>query len=253
MFYIIGEYGRNYFVYDTDDNSCELISMRELKNSGIYTERIKDNMDLTRLRLMYKLEEETGYWARSIVSYTLPYEMNEYNDLDIGYSFNLIIAKLSDLIYDEDRDFELSMYYKYGYMDKYAAVACYTEVNSNTYYRGTLIDKAYNVPSRGTSQRDYSKTPVLTRIGIVRHLDIGNMNFLVRGMIIPLRMYDYTMRLAQKQDLSGIFRSYANLFDQRLIVDGHKAEVYRDGKMVKVQRRAGHIKWGSSCGNVLGV
>lgn len=245
MFYIVGEYGKNYFVYDTDDNSCELVSMHDLKQSGVVVERVHDNLEFAKLRMMYNLQEDSGFWGKNIVSYTIPYK----NGLHIGLTLVIFIIRIQDLVYDEDKDFELDMYYKYGYMSKYAAVACYRETKSNTYYNGVVG----NVPPHLDDDLDFSKSPVLTRIELVRHMGKSRDHFQVRGMIIPLRMFDYTMRLAQQEDLLGIFRAYAGLFDKRLIVNGVRSAHYnKKGELVGSARVVSHIVWGSTFKTCMG-
>lgn len=232
MFYIVGENVDNYFVFDTEDNSCELVSMYELENSGIHAEKLCDRLDFTRLKICYNLEEDRGFWGRDIVSYTVPY----IDGLEVGLMLSIFVVKVESFVYEMDKIVELNMHNKYGYMEKYAAVAGIAELDSNTYYRGFKLGsfQCGRMSLSLAEPKDFSISPVIRRIDVIRG-GFKPIRSQFWGMIIPLRMFDYTIRLAQSQDLHGILRAYAGLFDKRLIING----VNIDTKYKKVD----HIVW----------
>lgn len=207
MFYIVGEWNKNYFLYNSDDDSCKLVPMVELKKSGISAQTIVDSTDYYKLCTLYNFDGSKKSRGRKLFSYSLHHEENYDAKCrgvwDLGFGLYLFLIKCSNLCSKRLRDFESKMHDKYGYMTDYVAVIGFDEEQSRQ--SGLIV---LNLSFKYTGSPD------------IRRICFNSSRIGITGIVIPVRMLLYTLRLVSIHNYIELFDAYNGIFDKRIIING---------------------------------
>lgn len=87
MFYECGQLNNYVYVYDSDDNTCELVKKKRLKDSGIVlsNECIMNSFDIARLRMMYPFESDIVSLYYDAFSYKVEFKNREIILIDVSF------------------------------------------------------------------------------------------------------------------------------------------------------------------------
>lgn len=207
LFYKVGEYKGYFFVYDTEDNSCELISNSSLRKSGLKIERfISNKCNYHKILAVYNFKEVNGIFTLPLFDYIL-YMMLDTGDMyKVTFKLDIIMIKYSNLT---DRYLELfveSLNENYGYMDEYVPFLRVKRINCKSTGIGTnkinVLDFDGSV-FEGLSFHKNSGVPVKT---------------FADGLFIPVQMLDYTVHLVRNGNEKMIFDAYNGIFSDKLVL-----------------------------------
>lgn len=207
MLGIVGEWNKNYFIYDSDDESCKLVSMNEFKQLDMQAQTIKDSMDFYKFRTLYNIKCSSDVAGMELLSYTIShdeqYDYRYKGVWDLGFGMYLFIVSYERIGSTQLINFEDKMHEKYGYMSGYIAVAGFTE------------EQAYQ-------HGQPKKTPEFGYFGSpdIRHIKFVGSNFELVGLVIPIRMLLYVLNVARKHNHLKLFEAFNGVFDQTLVING---------------------------------
>ena len=197
MFYKVGRYKSRSFIYDTEDNSCELIKNTRLNLLDMKISAMKQPcISINKVRLMYNLEDGvwTGY-EKHICYYKLIIKDTDYcYSITCSLDFRFIPSNCID-IYDTKLD-SLS-----GGVDDYVVLCVLTIIDHQSIFGDEDIDLSI-------SNKSY-----LSRYGYEDAL--GTM----WGIQVPFVMFRYVMELARNKDFYGIMKSFGGVFSKDLKIE----------------------------------
>lgn len=193
MYYIVGKNGKNgkngVFVYDSEDCSCELIPRGRLNESGIdYEEAYENQCSLYKLVSMYNFISRFGFYVKSLVCYNIQVYRGSKNYL-LDNILNVLLIRTNMFAFD------------YGLSGDYA-ILLYFSVELIA--QSNVVDLIeFNNWGSQSGLQSYT-------------INMGNGWEEIWGIIIPVQMLDYTLRLVKMHDLQGLFDAYDNIFDKKL-------------------------------------
>lgn len=211
MYYIVGVWfdkklTRKYgFVYDTSDNSCELVAERDVKSLGVDIQVLKNPVNYTKLCMLYGLKPYKNEFLLRII----------INDLIISnacYQMNLTLSLVFvDSNNFDDRSYsvyvhQLSRYY--GYDVNKAMLLCLNV--SNSVQRVYVFNEKHILDRSGINQVWHNIDVLDNNSGMVDTYS---------GIMIPTQMLEQLLRLISAKDFLKLRRICSNLFDIGMIAD----------------------------------
>lgn len=211
MFSVIGEWKDYYFVYDSNDGSCELIECTSLEQSGVvYDFRKSSEGDYWKLRTLFG--SSLIFNKLILCFYTVLIKARRINFcLDFELSLRLDLLDNFDTKYHKaDKTFfetAIDTQRKYGYSNPYI-----TALQAN-------IIHAYRADNNVSSKYMYKF--ILDDNSSLSHFAFLYDNiaeYQSYGVLIPPIMFEYTLRLAKSYNLDAIFSVYSGIFSSKLVV-----------------------------------
>lgn len=200
MYYSIGSYGKNQFIYNTLDDSCECISCREfvnLRKSGVDLLEGWKPISFAKCRMVCNIPSFNVLCNLPLVSFKVKASQRDgdklfsyYSDwLDIG----IYIINSDYLAYysDEYKDFYLSC----GYSSKFFV---FLSINGSDYLGNGQFRRLYY---------NYS-----SEIGVRKDI------VLCWGALMPLDLLSYIIRLRERRDTDKFFKALRGYDVDRIFV-----------------------------------
>lgn len=212
MYYIVGEWRTNYFIFDDSDNSVELVTFEQfekLKKSGVNISNeilIETNpIDINKFKMLYSFDKPSKVYRKVLLTYVAPC---------INYEGRLCYPRIELVFVVIPRSmFKSSAYYsyfrvclKYGYpisgkKDDYIIILV-LNTDAQQVSSGRI-----DVKNNGIKFLDTVDKPYYTYASGVDN-----------GFVVPLRLFLYMMQLYGNRDLSGIFRAFNGLLSDNLVL-----------------------------------
>lgn len=190
MYYIVGSWKNYSFVFDSSDNSCEMVDNDKLKNSGIACQPYIDKpVDMVTAILTYGVPQINHVHEKMLVEYTIGLS----NGKSCRASLNLMIVPKSWLGSKSVPYFKFS---SYGYPDDYG-LFLFIRLNQ------------WGVDKNNSA-------------GLQEVLVEGYGTFY--GVVVPRLMMNFIMQIAKSHNLHGIFSVTDGLFYNKLHVS-HVASI----------------------------
>lgn len=184
MFYNLGEHKQDYvFVYDSDDESCELVLKRNLRSSKIKLGSVNINpMNLYKFRTFFGFERSQidGLYLRDLCSFSVKMKC-ENNSFRTMIHFSIFLIP-ENLMMPRFRKMYIGV-------DGYAVV--------------------FNIES-GFLNIAKDKNKYLHFIDVY-----GTIRF--RGFILPLNTAVYILRLVDARDINGVIKAFDGLVCNKLV------------------------------------
>lgn len=188
MFYDIGSIGRYIYVFDSDDNSCELVKSSDIKKSGVVLSSMsKQKVNIHKLAMLYNL----GSGINNALGLDLCSYSVGFNEIYVDLVLRIILIYTKDLRIAVGGQYEKFMYDKW---DNKFVILLNVE---------PLVDNQYMISAT---------TPILTRFEYYGHQSKAEG----WGTLIPLQMMNYILNLAKMHDLKGIMSAMCGLYSDEL-------------------------------------
>lgn len=196
MYEIVGRYRDLWFVFDTDDNSCELIDNMDLLKSGlVYKEAEKNIRSIHKYVTLggFKSVGYDGVFGRALFSKfvnTTKYT-GKQSEMEVNIS---LLALRCDMLYLDTDTFNVIQ--RFGYFGDYLALLL-IEVDRGRVIK-SVID-SFEINSKYSELRHYLKA-----------LDL-------QGVVLPPEMLMYIINLANNGKQTEILKAFGNLFYMNLL------------------------------------
>lgn len=176
MFYEVGKYRDWVFIYDSSDETCEMVEYQSLKESGVaYKKRGMQIANFSKIRMMYGFEKYWDVLYKPLLSYELEVEVpNWCAHIPLGLGIRIIPKEV------------LSS------SNKISIHNCVILIQVNNY-------RSEFVPKEGMFRTIKSKY----KVGY-------------DGIVIPMEMLSYIMRLRENKDTAGFFSAFGGLLSYKL-------------------------------------
>lgn len=174
MFYDCGLLNDYRYVYDSDDDSCELVDNKKLLDSNIVVsnEYISGSFDIPRLRMMYNFKNDAYSLFLNVCSYRIIFDNS---DVFLLY-LNFRIFDIVDVLEDYNMPIDELKSVRFGNSNKFLFMELY---KPHLFYN-----------SRSTK-------PSLRCI-----------RYVFFGFPVPVQMFIYVMNLAKMSDFDSIDRAF---------------------------------------------
>lgn len=196
MYYRVGHWKDYSFVYDSDDNSCEMIRDVVLGKSSIGVENLfVKYFDINKMRMLYGFKEDQidCLYSKKLVGFTA--KMDEGNTrVDTRFTLTMYIIPKQLIIYSEYRN----LYSEYGSTENYLL----------------FIDL-----DTGLLHLNHYDNPYLHQFRVYNSVKFN-------GIILPQSMAVYILQLVGEYNLGGILSSLDGLFSEKLVLWGY-ADYYK--------------------------
>lgn len=165
---IVDQWVGDVFVYDTKTGVCKMIRASEL---GVDLPRIdKQTASLTKLRMLYNLNDYGGYYVNNLVEYSIPVHHSHYMlDINVYLSIRVIPKEFLD------------------------------NSQRNKFDEYLILLNVHTWDSSGWLS-NYNDT-------IFSGFNIG-FNF-YEGIVIPIEMFSYIVQLYNNKDLESILDAFS--------------------------------------------
>lgn len=195
MFYKVGEWKNYYFIYDSFDNSCELIDKNMLDESGIHTDVFEKSADnINKLILLCHLNWKHENMQIPLVSYKLCMsDSTMRNEFVFEFTLSLILVDLESFYGSKDKDFVFNMYKRYAYCPDWALVLAVGVEHMTTIKRDVSYINDFRLYADMFRGLSFSLCDAM-----------GNWINTIDGMIIPSSMFVYLYNLALSHNINGI-------------------------------------------------
>lgn len=222
MYYEVGETFDGYrFIFDSDDNSCELVKYEDLIDSGVdFKSLVKQTFDYNKFRMLHKLPMD-DYLKIMVVSYTVTVS-DDKSCFDVNIDLAFVIERV---------DNDITETYKKK------------NVNKDYYLESHIITLVPMI--KGVVNSKSNKTMSILDFGlleteIMHYISFhksykANAMFRQFGINTPVQMFDYIMKLSQCHDLDGISRAYGYAFTDNFCIGGKRTYTGRRFKFVEIK------------------
>lgn len=174
MFYYCGSIEDYSYVYDTSDNSCELVKNEKLDGILVQKKADRGSLSLSKLKMLYGFTETTFDLVLGLCEYEIGF-------IGIGKECAHLYLRCVDMSSNAVL-FRGSSLYDFKY---------------DNYIMFLIIHQIYNF----TSNPEFRSTPSLSKLIIESE---GSYMCLP----VPLQMVDYTVKLAKAHNFKGLDRAY---------------------------------------------
>lgn len=200
MYYNAGSFKNHVFVFDSDDSSCELISKKDLKQSGVVLQKLKyEPYNLNKLRMLYKPVVNGNMLSTFIVYYSMPVLGDNYKYDYIDVLLNLEFIPKSHINHSISYD---ALIRSCGY-------------SKCDYIAFMMLCEPFKFSA------DIIENELLQTIRVDGH------SYML-GCIVPACMIPYIFRLKQNRDLDGLLRTFGGIFSDKLYWHGISSSIECD-------------------------
>lgn len=214
MYYRLGQTITGYdFIFDTSDNSCELINHNELVELGVDFRSIKYTpFDANKLRVLYSID--TSKWSEvKLVTYVVKPDTESNIYVELSLQIVPVEGMVNEYLYDKKRKI-LPQFINNCVIVMEIKVMGMTRDSDLAYLSERYIT---------------ADSPFYNLV-----FDCFDVTMTGVGISIPIEMYFYTLKLARSHDLYGMSRIYANWLIHKLSFVNLSANV-NGNKLVKIE------------------
>lgn len=191
MYYTVGETRNGFYIWDTEDNSCQYTDKSKLAESGVVAPVMRFNEESPyKLAMLFGLK----VWQKYLMYFNLVAYL--IADEDITVQLSIVILDRGAIKIGIDN---IQTYSKYGYFKDYVVLLCIDINSSQSEYKPVF---------------DYGYFNYIYLSSVYRAQDFFNA-FEIKCIEIPPCMIGYILRLCKGGDLKGVHEALGNLiFDK---------------------------------------
>lgn len=218
MYYKVGNFYNMSFIYDSNDNSCEIVKNKVLKSSGLVVEKMSPvHQDINKIRTLYGFMQRNDFLYKDLFKYklsTILYSGMEKYIVRIHMVLVCCLVPIKNVLSSWCR----SLIDCNGYKDYIILMAVgVIGVDSDFVIKHddlTIRPMCYwkNISIRDT-KREFLSTGSYCAILSDYGDKIGINDLSAHSMVVPVQMLDYTIRLINSNKIGDLLNAYDGAFE----------------------------------------